>query len=683
MSDSYPMQVVLLEENHFIRSIWLPAEKEGRYSFEHEDSEYEIPIYITSMNENWLVSIGNDGFILEEESKKSTFILKDKYLLKVFIGDKVFSLYAELKHPGEDVYLPYYIEENTDIKIGRLEDSDICYPNQYVSKDHALLHWENDCWSIIDTNSKNGVFLNGYSVKASRLSIGDVIYIMGLSIIMGKGYIGINNATGRMKTTSKKVRVINSIREISFATCEEYEEDIIFDRKPRRKYQIEQKQIDIEMPPMSMSNNKIPLLLRMGNPLISGGRAILTGNVLSSISSMLLPILTQGLTEKDRKEYEKRREVKYREYLEEKELEIKNEIKNEKKLLFDIYPDLNTLLSFTLDKSRLWERRKFDEDFLSIRIGYGRIPMCAEKKYQNKRFELDQDKLVDEMYKLAEHPSFVQDAPIMLSLKTDYISSILGDYTNTINLVRNIIVQLAITHAYDEVKIIAIMNDSDIELFNYIKYLPHCWNNERTFRFIATTKADSQQLSKYLNETLSVFFDEKTFNDKTKSLKALPSYVVLATNKELFDSIEIFKKTIQSEEYSNVSIITAFEGAPKECSKLIAFNATNSVIDLKNPSIVEQEFNLDSVSTKRINDGMREVMKTKLRIDSQTNASLPNMISFLELYGVGRVEHLVPLKKWAENNPVNSLAAPIGVGTDGKPFVLDLHEKRQGPHQYH
>src|SRR5699024_3672491 len=53
---------------------------------------------------------------------------------------------------------------------------------------------------------------------------------------------------------------------------------------------------------------------------------------------------------------------------------------------------------------------------------------------------------------------------------------------------------------------------------------------------------------------------------------------------------------------------------------------------------------------------------------------------FLEMFDVGRVEHLNSIQRWQENNPVNSLATPVGIGTDGTAFELDLHQKYQGPH---
>ncbi|MBR0329852.1 MAG: hypothetical protein IIX05_09955, partial [Selenomonadaceae bacterium] len=39
-----------------------------------------------------------------------------------------------------------------------------------------------------------------------------------------------------------------------------------------------------------------------------------------------------------------------------------------------------------------------------------------------------------------------------------------------------------------------------------------------------------------------------------------------------------------------------------------------------------------------------------------------------------------PQKRWNESNPIQSLAAPVGIGTDGNLFYLDLHQKYQGPH---
>ena len=71
----------------------------------------------------------------------------------------------------------------------------------------------------------------------------------------------------------------------------------------------------------------------------------------------------------------------------------------------------------------------------------------------------------------------------------------------------------------------------------------------------------------------------------------------------------------------------------------------------------------------RLAEQMIQVMSnTKLKI-IQGSYVLPKMITFLELFGAGRVEYLNPLKRWKENDPVKSLAAPVGVASDGSVFT--------------
>lgn len=680
-NNSYPMHVVLLEKGHFMRSLWLPAEKEGRFVFDTALEGVSVPISVIAENGEWYAIAGQNGlFIMNGGAFGKKIALHDCSLIMVVFGDKKYIIYSEFEREKDNVILPYYIEKHTDIHIGRLSNCEICYPNPFVSRDHAMLHWENENWYIVDINSKNGVFLNGISVSNAPLKAGDVVYIMGIYIIMGVGYIGINNANNRIQITSSKIRAINNDNEIDYLQYSLNDQDVFFDRKPRKNFKLEKKEIEIEMPPMSMSSEKLPLLLRMGNPLLSGGRAIATGNVFSALSSLVLPAITQGLTEKDRKEYEALRCKKYGEYLEYISHEIDAEISEERASLTDIYPPLSRMLNFPYNKNRLWERRKFDDDFLDVRIGFGNIPMIASKRFNPRRFELERDPLADEMYKIAEKKEFVEGAPIMVSLKEDYVVAIEGDHAQRISLLYNLIVQLVLTHAYDEMKIVVLCSPDDEKVFEFVKYLPHNWDNEQSIRFFATSRSDAQQLSRFFNNELEGVFDESYSSQKKEKLKTLPAYVVIATDKELYESIEVLKSVVQGTGYNSVSVISAFNGAPKECTKLISLKGNNILVDLIHPEIADQEFMIDQVKKEAVISSLQQVMKTKLRIEVETQFALPAMISFLEMYNVGRVEHLNPLKRWADNNPVKSLAAPLGVGTDGKIFTLDLHEKKQGPH---
>lgn len=129
-----------------------------------------------------------------------------------------------------------------------------------------------------------------------------------------------------------------------------------------------------------------------------------------------------------------------------------------------------------------------------------------------------------------------------------------------------------------------------------------------------------------------------------------------------------------------VSLFDEFKDLPKECSAVIELQEETGLIYNKKdisgkkllfkPDIYIRE-NADKYSTQLAN----------IYLDVQgAGFNLPNLIPFLQLFGVGRIEHLNALQRWKENNPTKSLQTEVGVNTLGDKFMLDLHEKYHGPH---
>ncbi len=50
-------------------------------------------------------------------------------------------------------------------RIGRTGACDICISNDYVSRSHVEVAWENGCWTVRDLNSSNGVYVKGERVE--------------------------------------------------------------------------------------------------------------------------------------------------------------------------------------------------------------------------------------------------------------------------------------------------------------------------------------------------------------------------------------------------------------------------------------------------------------------------------------------------------------------------------------
>ena len=65
-----------------------------------------------------------------------------------------------------------------------------------------------------------------------------------------------------------------------------------------------------------------------------------------------------------------------------------------------------------------------------------------------------------------------------------------------------------------------------------------------------------------------------------------------------------------------------------------------------------------------------------IELDEQRTAyAMPDMLTFLEMFNVSKIEHLNSLTRWKENNPIISLKTPVGIDENGETFNLDLHDR--------
>ena len=110
---------------------------------------------------------------------------------------------------------------------------------------------------------------------------------------------------------------------------------------------------------------------------------------------------------------------------------------------------MNQVLGYSSDKKRLWNRRKTDDDFMFLRVGYGDLPLMAPFSYQKQRFELEEDPLEKAMHELAETPVILENVPILVDLKNYSCIGIQGDKKQTFDFVVKMILRLSLLYSYD------------------------------------------------------------------------------------------------------------------------------------------------------------------------------------------------------------------------------------------
>ncbi len=691
------MIVTVISKTH-INSISLPEKVKGQFwLYETSDSGDERLVNIEGVNNEWIMKSTRQIKILDNRNniiKNTIFSPQSIYVLGKPNGEKVF-IFTEPITEDRQIFTKYLVKEDIDLTIGRSEQNDVCYHNRVVSSSHAVLSFKGGKWSILDTNSTNGTFVNGKRIAKTDLKVGDTVFIMGLRFIVGKNIVAFNNPDGQVRL-SPKLRDFISQPVAPVDDEDEYElpDKEYFYRSPRFKRDVETATFKIDSPPTSPITEEMPWLLVMGSSmamvmmsLVTLVSAIATANVTSMVmggsmllGTVLLPTITKSYEKNHRRKKEALRQKKYREYLDKITVQINEACQLQEEILNENHVTIQECEQRIRDTQRnLWERGIGQNDFLRVRIGKGEGVLDAEISYSERKFSLDDDNLQEELYTLCEKEKPLHNIPITYSLYENHVSGVIGERKIVAEFAKGLIIQLSALYSYDEVKFVFLFDKEEENQFGFVKWLPHVWSDDNKFRFIATNANEVKELSAYFERVIE---NRDQINDADME-DVKPYYIFFSMSKALASRAEMLKKLLSKKENIHMSIVTFYnelKNLPKECSMVVELSGeSGKLFDKNDISGKSTDFTPDINLSQNPTDLSVILANTSLDTTA-TKFQLPGMITFMELFGVGNVEHLNALTRWKENDPTKSLQAAVGVDTYGETFMLDLHEKFHGPH---
>ena len=284
-----------------IKTVSLPKKVKGQFWFEDpSDIKNKRLVCIEGIEDQWILKSAAQTQIRDQsgEALKSIVLQSMAVYLLEAKGREGIYVYTEPTTNDRQCYAKFTIQRGTSLSIGRAEGNDIRYKNNFVSSKHAVLLHQEQNWYIRDTDSANGVFVNQKRVQEGQLFLGDVVYIMGMKIVIGTDFIAVNNpdhsvsVSGQLSLyTKQEIQVVEE--------DEEYEEKgkTYFYRLPRFKRDIEKETISIDPPPDSPVTEELPMVLVLGSSLAMGimslvtvTNAIIKQNIISMVmgSSMLI-----------------------------------------------------------------------------------------------------------------------------------------------------------------------------------------------------------------------------------------------------------------------------------------------------------------------------------------------------------------------------------------------------------
>ncbi len=710
--------LVSLIKNTKINTLILPNRVVGNYwvtDYDDNNNEQNL-VSIESVDGQWRLISNDDICVVENNEEKDFIYLREYsfYLLKIKENNTYLLLYCSPVY--DKTNKRYYISSNQEISIGNNQDNAIYYANSGVDEVHAKLAYYAGNFIVTDNNSRLGVYVNNVRVRNQKtLENGDVIFIAGLKIVViveeSIPVLIVNNPDNLVKCRpnflkeqpQKEVSNIDNLLDTSIepddvidATL--YNEDDYFHKKPRFKTNIETLKIHIDAPPNPEKEDDMPIVLTLGPMVTMGVSSAVMGitavmNVLSKNSTwgesmpaiaiclamlgslILWPSLTHHYENKRREKKEQIRQFKYSQYIESKRQTIADTIRNQRQILSENNLSLEECMQVILKrKMNLWERKFGDDDFLSVNLGSGILPMDINIEYPEQHFSLEDDNLREMVAKLGSEPKNLADVPLTISLFEKNILALIGTKKLNKMYIDRLILQLITFHSYDELKIVLFTSKNNEHSWDYLKILPHCWSNDRSIRFFGTTNNEIKEICYHLDRELS--------NREESEASIAPYYLIITDSIKTTRSFDVIKDILSLKENKGFGLLIMNDrvsNLPTECKAFIN-------VSEKNSDLFENVLNASNLNFKIDFDtpiNMYECAKvlSNIHIEIEDNSeTLPNKYGFLQMYNVGRVEQLNSLNRWQKNNPILTLQAPVGIGKSGEKINLDLHEKFHGPH---
>ncbi len=652
-----------------------------------EDDSY----YLATDYQSWSFRI-NGGETLQHGVNR--VLLKNGDYLRAIQGSLSYAaLFLEDSlHTLASVF--YETAFTSPIFIGRGDDMNVVIRSSgSVSRKHAVIHKEASEIYVEDISGKTGVYVNGSRITRKKLNNGDEISIGGITIVfVNTGIVVPSFVTVNKLRPQTAIDALTGIDKLHVLSDE-------YIRTPRIYKSLEEGSIEIDPPTTPHKGKDVPFILTAGPSLtmsmamlvglgvtvsnaLKGGNSgsVITSGVMTAsmlAGSLLWPKLLRNYNEKQRIADEEYRQGRYLAYIADVEREISRLYERNTRIWNDsLFPSPHNLLSMVKSQDRrIWERTPEDADFLSLRLGVGDRPFEINIQCRKKGFVLDADEMANKAAELNEKYSTLKNVPMTLSLLDKRTVGVIGE---THDVAKSIIFNLAFFHSSDEVKIVMVYNRFQAASYGVLSAMPHTWSNDKSKRYIATTKAEAHTLFSLLDENI-----QERESQLKKDESRIPHYVVMVFDATLIEDVAFKRYLLECNNTVGVSAVffgEQFHAIPKECAAIIQKEENYCGVYFKNenqnrflhylPDTISEEDYLGFVSSiSRLN--VKEASKA-IRI--------PDRVSFLDAYQVGSIPGLGILNRWNTNASDKSLAAIIGVRAGNEAFSLDIHEKYHGCH---
>ena len=601
--------------------------------------------------------------------------------------------------PTDTCFKKFLLPAGQTVTMGRAGDCTLQIAQHVgvVSNHQGSFAVQSDGSCVYTDHSSNGSYLNGVLLTANSapLRFGDILTLSaGIKFI----YLGRCLAIDRMSafdriglTPRRTPAPTNANRGGRLPSVQ-----IQHHRAPRFLQKPDTGELRIESPLDKQEQRNMPLWLTVGPsftmvlPMLMGSAASAQRGMMgaglamvgtASALAVFWGLMNNRYRQKQAKETEEARVAKYALYISQAERYLQGVCTQEYNRLLENFPNVEACAALPQSKAyRLWERMPAHADFMAVRLGLGDVHIPNPIVIDEVKLSAIDDPLRDEPSRLLDTYSKIRNAPLTVALRQETIVGILGSETATA-VAQSILLQLAALHSYHDVRIAVISGEGDSSRWQWARWLPHVFASEdRQLRMVVYEPNAIQEVLTHLDGVLLMRNEEAESEDGKAEDKALPlpHYVVFCTRPEVLENKPLFRHMMSRAcGMTLVLLASSMEELPKECNIVLDTTTADGALYYADGDGSNVQF--ECPSQAMLESFAHMVAPLRVR-DAVESAAIPTMVSFLDIYGVKKVEDLDIWRFWNENYVYDGIRSTVGLRAGSQPFVLDISDKCHGPH---
>ncbi len=444
---------------------------------------------------------------------------------------------------------------------------------------------------------------------------------------------------------------------------------------------------------MALSTGAISFFVNRGTS--TGARSVLTIIPMIMMGAMMMGIqlwVHRGNVKKQKAQVVEL-EAAYQNGLKTARERLEALAQKQQRILHQENPPTTELLKRVQRRDRcLWERQPNDNDFLTLRLGAGRLPLSATIKVPEQEGE---DPRFASALQLATEFEMVEKLPITTNLNWLGTVGVRGQKSSdALYLAYSMVASIVSNHSPDEVYLYVLSHRHDApERWGWLRWLPHTnalrGGQGGVVRLSFAPGPTDEEILLEISQTL-----RQRGDDKRRARRLEPHLVIIFDETPSLQGHQVMGMLLghdpnqEKENLLQASAIFIQNPVPPQVNAMIEVRGT--VLDyretwMSDSSQIFHQGGAELATLKQMEQLSRSM--APLRTEASYNAgggNLPGSVRLVELVGATQPDQIDLDRLYSKTyDPKKVMAFPIGLNIDLKPQIIVLRENGQGGHGSH